>query len=93
VATDETMIHTVARTVGSAIGIVASNAAKVVGGSDNAKTHKGEAAPNWHASSGRSAGQRLENRSTNKKKKRAAHKRKLRRSHTIRLTRCMNRKP
>jgi len=39
------MIHTVASHVGSAIGIVASNAAKVVGGSDNAKTHKGEATP------------------------------------------------
>jgi hypothetical protein len=77
------MIHTVARKVGSAIGIVASNAAKVLSGSDwNTTSDQGKPKPKRHASSGRSADPRLGNRSTNKKKKRAAHKRKLKRSHT-----------
>jgi len=74
-AADDTVINTVARTVGSAMGVVASGTAKVL------KTVEGEGRREGKAKRQSPAGDKLsERRKANKKKKRAAHKRKLRRS-------------
>ena len=85
--TDETMIHTVAGTVGSAIGAIASSAAKVVAGSNSADRDatEGEAKSKPHASSGGSGGPPTNVPKTGwaiGREKKAAHKRKLKRSNT-----------
>ena len=70
----ESVINTVARTVGSAIGVVASGTSKVL------KAVEGEGRETKSKRQSPAGDKLSERRKANKKKKRAAHKRKLRRS-------------
>jgi hypothetical protein len=78
---DGTMLQTVARTAGSASGVIALGAAKVVSEPNSATS----AATPRHVSSGRSGrsgDKQSERMLATKKRKKAAHRRKLRASHT-----------
>lgn len=78
---DGTTLQTVARTAGSASGVIAFGAAKVVSEPNSATS----AATPRHVSSGRSGrsgDKQSERMLATKKRKKAAHRRKLRASHT-----------
>ena len=85
-AGDETVIHSVARGVGTAIGVIASSAAKVMGKSETPepepKPKKPRKASKQSASSDDADNKHQASRMAKKKKKRAAHRVKLKRSNT-----------
>jgi hypothetical protein len=82
----DTLVHTMARTVGATLGTIASGTAKLFGGlgvdeasSKRASRSKKPAKTEWSSvSAGQPSVQRLESR----KKKRARHRQKLKRSRT-----------
>ena len=84
---DTPVIETVARGIGTAVGVVTSTAAKVMGKSEPAapepKTkEKPRKASKQRAASDENSSKHAASRMAKKKKKRAAHRVKLKRSNT-----------
>jgi hypothetical protein len=82
----DTLVHAMARTVGTALGTIAAGTAKLVGASGNGETStpKGSQSKKRSASAGPSASddKRSIRRLESYKKKKARHKQKLKRSRT-----------
>jgi hypothetical protein len=84
----EPVIETVARGIGTAMGVVATTAAKVIGKSESAepeskpKEKPKKSAAKQHAAPGDASNKYSAGRIAKKRKKRAAHRIKLKRSNT-----------
>ena len=86
----EPVIESVARGIGTAIGVVASTAAKVIGKTESAepetKAHETKSKPRKSSkprpAANEGSAKLSANRAAKKKKKRAAHRNKLKRSNT-----------
>src|ERR1700676_2675731 len=84
----EPVIETVARGIGTAIGVVATTAAKVIGKAESAepepkpKEKPKKSAAKQHAATSDAVNKHSPGRIAKRKKKRAAHRIKLKRSNT-----------
>jgi len=83
---EEPVIETVARGIGTAMGAVATTAAKVIGKSESAepeaKPKPKKSSAKQHAAASDTSNKYSAGRIAKKKKKRAAHRLKLKRSNT-----------